>query len=118
MAWTGAGKEVSQNSAKAGLTMAEFNTSVKNDKLVLVDFHARWCGPCKKMAPDLEALQNTFTNEMILFKVDADENPIVVETLKIQAIPRLELYKGGVKVWSHTGYLGKKDIEKQIRAHL
>lgn len=117
MAWTGAGKEISEGS-KAGLTMAEFNDSVKSDKLVLVDFHARWCGPCKKMAPDLETLRNTFADQMILFKVDADDNPIVVETLKIQAIPRLELYKGGVKVWSHTGYLGKKDIEKQIRAHL
>ncbi len=118
MAWSGAGKEVNKNGAKIGMSMQEFGESVKNEKLVLVDFHARWCGPCKKMAPDLEALKDTFADEMILFKVDADEHPVVVERLKIEAIPTLELYRNGVKVWSHTGYLGRKDIEKQIRAHL
>ncbi len=118
MAWSRSKKAVSRNDAASGLTIQEFNNSVKSDKLVLVDFHARWCGPCKKMAPELEALKETYADELVLFKIDADENPAVVETLKIQAIPTLEIYKNGVKVWSHTGYLAKKDIEKQIKEHL
>jgi thioredoxin 1 len=102
----------------AGMTVHSFNTEVSKDKLVLVDFYAKWCGPCKKMAPDLKALDEQYADKLTLVKIDADANGILVNELNVEALPTLQLYKDGVKVWSHTGYLEKKDIEKKIKEQL
>jgi thioredoxin 1 len=112
--WNEKKKPVVGTGASHGMTSPDFNHNVTNDKLVLVDFHAKWCAPCKVMAPDLEALKDQYSDKMVLLKVDADTNSFVVDSLKIQALPTLQLYKGGVQVWNHTGLLSKAEIEKSI----
>ena len=116
--WNAKKKPVVGTGASQGMSSPHFNHIVTNDKLVLVDFYAKWCAPCKVMAPDLEALKQQYADRLVLLKVDADTNSFVVDSLKIQALPTLQLYKNGVQVWNHTGLLSKSEIEKSILSKL
>jgi thioredoxin 1 len=115
MQWKSSGMPVAAaKTSSAGMTLEEFQNAVDSDKLVLVDFYARWCAPCKKMAPDLQALSVENKDYMSLLKVDADQNAVLVDALKIDALPVLMIYKGGKQVWMHSGYLDKKSIQDAI----
>jgi thioredoxin 1 len=118
MNWKAAKKPLDGASGPSGITAESFQKLVTTDKLVLVDFHATWCGPCKKMAPGLLALADTYKDQMQLLKIDADENGIIVDELKVMALPTLKLYKEGTLVWSHTGFLEQQEIDKVIQANL
>jgi thioredoxin 1 len=115
MKWNAAKKPVTAGrSADKGMTSAEFNRQLKTDKLVLVDFHAPWCAPCKKMAPELQALQDEYRDQLILLKVNADENRILTDSLKVQALPALMIFRNGLKTWSHSGLIGKEKVRSEI----
>ena len=112
--WNNKKKPVEGAGTLKGMSSPKFNKDVNQDKLVLVDFYATWCGPCKIMAPDLEALKQQYADQLVLIKVDADTNSYLVDSLRIIAIPTLQMYKRGEQVWTHTGLLSKKEIEKTI----
>jgi thioredoxin 1 len=112
--WNNKKKPVEGAGSLKGMSSPKFNKEVNQDKLVLVDFYATWCGPCKIMAPDLEALKQQYADQLVLVKVDADTNTYLIDSLRIIAIPTLQMYKRGEQVWTHTGLLSKKEIEKTI----
>jgi thioredoxin 1 len=114
MDWRAKNKPVVGGKTGSGMTMNAYNQHVTQDKLVLVDFYAKWCAPCKKMAPALENLKNEHADVLNLLKVDADMNKELMANLKVQALPTLMLYKNGKLVWSFTGYVEKNEIEKII----
>src|SRR5262245_60401904 len=68
---------------------------LQSDKLVLVDFWAGWCAPCRMLAPTIEAVAETYSSSMRVLKVDVDNNPAVSERYGIRSIPTLILFKGG-----------------------
>jgi thioredoxin len=113
MKWVAAGKSVEQlelNTTSAGMTLADYNELVKNDKYVLVDFHAKWCGPCKQLSPILEKIAKERAASLILEKVDADQNQSLLVEKGIDGIPYLELYKNGKLVWKHQGFISEKEL--------
>jgi thioredoxin 1 len=115
MKWNAAKKPVTgRKAADKGMTPAEFNQQLKTDKLVLVDFHAPWCAPCKKMAPELQALQEEYSDQLILLKVNADENRMLIDSLKVQALPALMIFRNGSITWSHSGLIGKEQVRTAI----
>lgn len=119
MAWNGTKKPVVKlEDSSAGMTVDSFRKSVEGDNLVLVDFYAKWCAPCKRMAPYFETLKHEYEGRMTLLKVDADANSILVDELSVHALPTMYLYKDGKQVWSHTGYLTKEKIEQKIKENL
>lgn len=90
---------------------------LKSTVPVLVDFHAEWCGPCKAMAPAIEALSKELDGKVKIVKVDVDQNPRVTTTYKISAMPTLLLFKGGKITAQHTGAIvQKKKLEDWIAA--
>lgn len=95
-----------------GLSVAEYNRKVSSERLVLVDFYAPWCAPCRKMAPDLDALAEQYKDRLDLIKINVDQNSIVVKEMKIESLPVLKLYKAGVVVWSSNQLVSKAEMEK------
>lgn len=90
---------------------------IDNQPLVLVDFWASWCQPCKVMLPILEELERDVTLLSVV-KVNADENPGLVEELGIKSIPTMILYKNGEHIWTKTGAKPKVDLIKAITPYV
>lgn len=118
LAWQNAGLKVSQGTAKAdeSFTKDSFLKAVKEKhKLVLVDFNAEWCGPCKKLSPIVDALQKKYPNDFYLLKIDVDKHNGLAQELNIESIPLLHLYKDGVLVWQELGLVDEAIIEVKLK---
>merc|ERR1719487_836128 len=79
-------------------TKAEFDETLKSDKLVVVYFTATWCPPCQMIAPKFAALAEELGDAAVLVKVDVDDNAETSEACGIQCMPTFQFYKGGNKV--------------------
>ncbi|EHQ06368.1 MAG: thioredoxin [Leptonema illini] len=85
--------------------------------LVLVDFWAEWCGPCRMLSPIVEQLSNEMGTVQFR-KINVDENPSVASSLGISAIPTMVLYKDGKPVDRIVGLLPKDHLKKVLEKHL
>ncbi|KAL3233053.1 Thioredoxin-1 [Nakaseomyces bracarensis] len=81
---------------------AEFDSAIAVDKLVVVDFFATWCGPCKMIAPMIEKFANEYSTADF-YKVDVDELPEVAQKNEVSAMPTMVLYKNGKEVAKVVG---------------
>ena len=88
---------------------------LKNDKPVLVDFWAEWCGPCKAIAPSLEELSEEMSNKLKIVKINVDENPSTSQAYSIRSIPALMIFKDGEKISEKMGALPKSALESWIK---
>jgi thioredoxin 1 len=93
-------------------------TVLKSKDLVLVDFWAEWCGPCKRLGPTVDALATEYAGKMTIGKLNIDENPNTPEKFHIRGIPTLLLFKGGQLVESVVGLVPKDDLKRAIDKHL
>ena len=118
--WSGSGLPVEMSAKKYddGYDMARYNKETTESDLVLVDFHATWCGPCKMMAPHVEVLRNEFPDKLKVIKVDTDKSPVVSQHFSITGIPLIKLYKDGKEVYDKTGYHSEKELRKVLAAYL
>lgn len=86
----------------------EFNEILKNE-VVLVDFFANWCGPCKMLSPVIEQVSNEIT-DVTFVKVDVDESPDLASMFGIMSIPTLLLFKNGELKNKAMGFMSKSDL--------
>jgi len=93
-------------------------TVIQAGELVLVDFWAEWCGPCKRLAPTIDALATDYTGKLRVGKLNVDDNPTTAFKFQIRGIPALLLFKGGQVVESVVGLVPKEDLKKVIDKHL
>ena len=93
-------------------------TVVKSSGPVLVDFWAEWCGPCKLLAPTVDALATEYSGKITVGKLNVDDNPDTAGKFQIRGIPTLLIFKGGQVVESVVGLAQKDDLKKAIDKHL
>lgn len=97
------------------LTQEQFATITGSYTMVLVDFYADWCAPCKQMKPYLDEINETMKDKVKVVRINADDNQQLCKDLKIDALPVLHLYKNNKLVWSNVGFIGKEDVLKKIQ---
>lgn len=116
MKWRGANlPETTELTAiSIGMTTQQFDQLLNTDKLVLIDFYADWCGPCKKMKPYLDEISRDMANKVTVIRINADDNQAIAKDLKIDALPVLQLYQDKTLVWANTGFIEKAAVIKQI----
>lgn len=96
------------------LTSQNFNQEINNNSLLLVDFWAEWCGPCKMIGPSLEELSEEYGEKVKIVKVNVDENPNSPSQLGVRGIPALFLFKDGAVVSNKTGAAPKAALKDWI----
>jgi thioredoxin 1 len=101
------------------VTDATFQKDVLgSDTPVVVDFWAEWCGPCRMIAPHLDAIATELGGKVTIAKVNIDENPEIASQVGIRSIPTLMIYKGGKHVNTKVGAGSKGDLQKWIEASI
>jgi thioredoxin 1 len=99
------------------ITDTNFVDEVTNSKeIVLVDFWAEWCGPCKMLAPIIDKLSEEMTGKIKIVKMNIDENPAIPSQLGIRSIPTMMLFKEGREIASKSGLHQKSVIEEWINS--
>ncbi len=116
MQWRAANlPETTSTSAKTkGMSKNQFNEITASNTIVLVDFYADWCVPCKKMKPYLDEISQTMSPKVKVVRINVDDNLELCKELKIDALPVLHLYKNNTLAWSNIGYIDKEPVVKKI----
>ena len=100
------------------ITDGNFDQTINGEKPVLVDFWAEWCGPCRRLAPTVEALAGDYDGKMVVGKLNVDENPNTAFKFNVRGIPTLLLFKGGQVVEQVVGVADKDSLKKVIDKHV
>lgn len=110
--------EAKSQDAPLTATDASFPEIIKKHPLVVVDCWAPWCGPCRMLAPTIDALAKEYRGKAAFAKLNTDENLDTARKFGINAIPTLLLFKKGELVDQMVGVMPKNDIESKIKQYL
>jgi thioredoxin 1 len=97
--------------------MSNFQQLINDDKPLLVDFYAEWCGPCKVQAPILKQAKDTLGDQVRIIKIDVDKNPEVAQHFQVQGVPTLILFKKGEVKWRQSGVVPANTLIQLIHQH-
>lgn len=109
-----------QGNSSKGIKMDAFQAMVDaaKDTLVLVDFWAKWCAPCKKITAYMPGIETEYAGKLKVIKINYDENPALVKQLGLDNVPYLFLYKKGKQLWRQSGYLEADALKQAIQKQL
>lgn len=99
------------------LNSSNFNETIENNDLVLVDVWTNWCGPCKVMLPTIDDLGEHYQNSVVVSKLDADLNSNLASSLGVRSIPTLILFKNGEEVERSSGIKTKQQLISMIEKY-
>ncbi|MEM4704684.1 MAG: thioredoxin [Candidatus Bathyarchaeia archaeon] len=100
------------------LTDLNFDEVVGKNSLVLVDFWAAWCGPCRALAPTIDELAKEYAGKVLVGKLNVDENPNTAERFQVFSIPTVLIMKDGREVDRVVGCVPKEYIETALKKHV
>jgi len=93
-------------------------SALESDKLVVVDFWAEWCGPCRMVTPIIEDLAKEYDGKAVVGKVNVDHSPSVSMKYGVRSIPTILFLKDGEVVDKHVGATTKTVLEEKMKAHM
>ena len=99
------------------VTDANFEETIKQHKLVLIDFWANWCGPCRALAPTIQELAKEYDGKILVGKLDVDENSASAERFHVFSIPTMILFKDGQEADRLVGLCPKNRITEALQKH-
>lgn len=97
--------------------MSKFGDLIKSTPLVLVDFSAEWCGPCKSLAPILANVGKRMGTKVRILKIDVDKNQGIAAKMNVRGVPTMVLYHNGDQVWRQSGVVPENDLVKLIEQY-
>ena len=100
------------------ITDSNFNEIITKNDVVLVDFWAEWCGPCRMIAPMIEELANEYDGKAVIGKLDVDNNQESSIKFGVRSIPTLLVFKNGEMVDRHVGAVPKETLSSSINSNL
>lgn len=100
------------------MSLGEFEKTLSENTLVMVDFFATWCGPCQMFSPIVEQVEDKYDGDLTVVKVDIDENSDIAEKYTIQSVPTTILFKNGEVVERVSGLLSLSQCSDLIEKHL
>ncbi|MEC7863981.1 MAG: thioredoxin domain-containing protein [Bacteroidota bacterium] len=103
-----------KQSIQPTFTVAEIGNVLRTNELVLIDFSAQWCVPCRKMKPVIQEIQKENSNIKVLF-IDADVNKELIKQYQIKGVPAFVVFKNAKEVFRHVGIISKKELLKTIK---
>ena len=109
-AWKAGNKMLEGATSEKQMTAEVFNTAINASKIVLVDFGAVWCPPCKKMEPVLNSLQAGNAGKFTLVKVDGGKDLDLMKQYEVTALPVFIIFKDGKQVWRKDGIATEKEM--------
>ena len=115
MKWRAADLPETTSTNSTGITKQQFDDLLNTDKIVLIDFYADWCGPCKKMKPYLDEISIDMKDKVQVIRINADDNQALCKALKIDALPVLQVYKSKNLSWTNSVFIEKDAVVKQLQ---
>ncbi|WP_435579932.1 thioredoxin [Gilvibacter sp.] len=97
--------------------MSSFKDLIQSHPLVLVDFFATWCGPCKVLAPVLSEVKQEAGDRLKIVKIDVDKHPKLAAARQVRGVPTLLLFKNGQQVWRQSGVQFKEALLQLLNQH-
>jgi rhodanese-related sulfurtransferase len=113
-AWKANNKSLVSKTTEQQMTVEAYNNTIAGSKVVLVDFGANWCPPCKQMEPILQKLEKDLAGKFTLLKVDGGKDEDLVKLHNVAALPVFIIYKDGKEVWRKDGVCGEAELKKQL----
>ncbi|MFD2098956.1 thioredoxin [Flagellimonas iocasae] len=95
-----------------------FNALIDSDQLVLIDFSAEWCGPCKMLAPILKDVKHELGDSIKIVKIDVDKNQPLANRFQVRGVPTMMLFKKGEQLWRQSGVLQKSQIVQVVKSFM
>ncbi|WP_417856851.1 thioredoxin [Xanthomarina gelatinilytica] len=97
--------------------MSQFSELIHQEKPVLIDFFAEWCGPCKMMSPILKQVKDSLGDSVSILKVDVDKNQSIAAKYQVRGVPTLILFKQGKQLWRQSGVVQKEELINIINSN-
>ena len=92
--------------------MGNFKEIINQDKPVLVDFFATWCGPCQMLSPILKQVKDSIGERLIILKIDVDKNQEIAAKYNVRGVPTMILFQKNIQLWRQSGVVSKEEIIK------
>ena len=96
--------------------MSTFGEIIADEKPVLIDFYADWCGPCKTLAPILKEVKTELGETIKIIKIDIDKNQQLAAKYQVRGVPTMMLFRDGAQLWRQSGVLQKQEIINIIQS--
>jgi len=116
-AWKKAGKPLDGLTEQNKISNDQYRDLINSAKLVMVDFGASWCPPCKKMEPVVENIKKTMADKVAVKFVDGGSNISIMENVHVEALPTFIIYQKGIEVWRKQGVINQDELVAVINKY-